>query len=340
MAALHSPELAMATSHNALPNAVAANTAATNAAAPAAAAPDTRSGGTWRMVAAMLLSGTIGLVVIESGLPVEQVVLLRCLLGALGLGAWLGWRRAWVRPSGRDWRFMLLGGVALVANWVALFHAYAYVGIAVATVVYHVQPFMLVLAAALGGEAIGWRKLPWMLLALAGVVLSSGMGTDGVAPATQHIGAPVWGVLLALAAAALYTVTVVSTRRVKGIAPAQIAMVQMLAGGAALALWSAPVLLQGLQRTNQVPLAQTVICVLIVGLVHTSLMYGLMYGAFQRLGAAPIAMLSFIYPAIALAVDLLWFGAHPTALQWQGMALSVLAVLGYRWQDLRAQARA
>ena len=36
-------------------------------------------GGTWRMVAAMLLSGTIGLVVIESGLQVELVVLLRCL---------------------------------------------------------------------------------------------------------------------------------------------------------------------------------------------------------------------------------------------------------------------
>ena len=131
------------------------------------------------MVAAMLLSGTIGLVVIESGLPVEPMVVLRCLLGALGLGAWLWWRHAWVAPSRADWRCMALGGVALVANWVALFHAYAYVGIAVATVVYHVQPFLLVLAAALGGEAFGWRQLPWMLLALAGVVLTSGLGMIG-----------------------------------------------------------------------------------------------------------------------------------------------------------------
>ena len=52
----------------------------------AAAAEPRLQGGTWRMVAAMLLSGTIGLVVVESGLPVEWVVLLRCLLGALGLG--------------------------------------------------------------------------------------------------------------------------------------------------------------------------------------------------------------------------------------------------------------
>ena len=322
---------------------MASTTSTSTSALPSAqAAPLSNSafthGGTWRMVAAMLLSGTIGLVVIESGLPVELVVLLRCLLGALGLAAWLWWLRAWVRPSRRDWAFMVLGGVALVANWVALFHAYAYVGIAVATVVYHVQPFMLVLAAALGGEAVGWRQWPWMLLALAGVVLSSGIGASVDTNAlAAHAGLPVWGVLLALLAAALYTVTVISTRRVARMAPAQIAMVQMLAGGAALALWMAPTLLSNLQLPASAPLAQTVVCVLIVGLVHTSLMYGLMYGAFQRLGAAAIAMLSFIYPAIALAVDLLWFGTHPQPLQWLGMGLIALAVLGYRWQDLRAQ---
>lgn len=175
-----------------------------------------------------------------------------------------------------------------------------------------------------------------MLLALLGVVLSSGLGTAAAATAAPHMGAPVWGILLALIAAGLYTVTVVSTRRIQGIAPAQIAMVQMLVGGAALALWSTPLVMQVLGTAAPMPSMKTVICVLILGLLHTSLMYGLMYGAFQRLGAAAVAMLSFVYPAVALAVDLLWFGAHPTALQWWGMGLIVAAVLGYRWQDLRS----
>ena len=301
-------------------------------------------GGSWRMVAAMLISGAIGLVVIESGLQVELVVLLRCLLGALGLGAWLWWRKAWVAPSRSGFWMMAAGGAALVGNWVALFHAYAYVGIAVATVVYHVQPFLLVLAAALGGEPLRWRQWPWMLLALAGVVLTSGLGTEAaLAGAHAAVGLPVWGVLLALLAATLYTVTVITTRRVKNTAPAQIAMVQMLAGGALLALWQAPALaamaLQGWQQPAGVPLTQTVACVLVVGLVHTSLMYGLMYGAFQRLGAAAIAMLSFVYPAVALLVDLWWFGAHPAPAQWLGMGLIVVAVVGYRWQELRAVQR-
>lgn len=292
------------------------------------------------MVAAMVLSGTIGLVVVESQLAIAWVVLLRCALGALGLGAWLAWRRAWQGCSRSDLRWMALGGVALVANWVALFHAYAYIGIAAATVVYHVQPFLLVLAAALTGEAVGWRQLPWMLPALAGVVLTSGMGT-GAAVAGAEVAdfQPLWGVALAMLAAALYTVTVMATRRIKDVAPAQVAMVQMMAGGAALALasWSMPSLLQDSQHGGGMLLAQSVACVLILGFVHTALMYGLMYGAFQRLSASAIAMLSFIYPAVALAVDLGWFGARPGRWQWLGMGLIVAAVTGYRRQEGRAR---
>ncbi|MFX5415645.1 hypothetical protein ABTD17_18080, partial [Acinetobacter baumannii] len=49
--------------------------------------PKAAAGGSWRMVLAMALSGTIGLLVVESGLPVLWVVWLRCLLGGLGLAA-------------------------------------------------------------------------------------------------------------------------------------------------------------------------------------------------------------------------------------------------------------
>lgn len=55
------------------------------------------------MVLAMALSGTIGLlVVVESDLPVLWVVWLRCLLGGLGLAAWVGWSGQWSRLSWRS----------------------------------------------------------------------------------------------------------------------------------------------------------------------------------------------------------------------------------------------
>ena len=287
-----------------------------------ATAVSAERGGTWRMVLAMLLSGTIGLLVVESGLPVMLVVWLRCLLGALGLAAWVAYSGQWQRPSRAEWLWLLLGGLALVFNWVCLFTAYRYSSIAVATVVYHVQPFiLLLLAAALGREALPLRKLPWLLLALLGVALSSGM---------VHTDQPSsWaGVLLTLAAASLYAVATLATQQLKRLAPAQIAMLQMVIGVLALALpaWN---LAEAAQFTTKAWGA-----VAVLGLVHTACMYTLMYSAFQRLSAQAIAGLSFIYPVVAVLVDLLWFGHHPTLVQALGMVLILIAVWAYRRQKI------
>lgn len=276
------------------------------------------SGGSWRMVLAMLLSGTIGLLVVESGLPVMLVVWLRCLLGALGLAAWVAYSRQWLRPTRAEVGWLAVGGLALVLNWVCLFTAYGHSSIAVATVVYHVQPFiLLLLAAMLGQEAMPVRKLPWLLLALVGVALSSGLLEGGHAASWA-------GVLLALAAASLYAVATLATQRLKRLSAAQIAMLQMVMGVLALAVpaWQ-------LAASAQFS-AKAWAAVAVLGLVHTAWMYTLMYAAFQRLSAQAIAGLSFIYPVVAVLVDLLWFGQHPAPLQALGMVLILLAVWAYR----------
>lgn len=276
------------------------------------------SGGSWRMVLAMLLSGTIGLLVVESGLPVMLVVWLRCLLGALGLAAWVAYSRQWLRPTRAEVGWLALGGLALVLNWVCLFTAYGHSSIAVATVVYHVQPFiLLLLAAMLGQEAMPVRKLPWLLLALVGVALSSGLLEGGHAASWA-------GVLLALAAASLYAVATLATQRLKRLFAAQIAMLQMVMGVLALVVpaWQ-------LAASAQFS-AKAWGAVAVLGLVHTALMYTLMYAAFQRLSAQAIAGLSFIYPVVAVLVDLLWFGHKPDLLQGLGMVLILGAVWAYR----------
>ena len=270
------------------------------------------------MVLAMFLSGTIGLLVVESGLPVMLVVWLRCLLGALGLAAWVAYTGQWQRPSRAEWLWLLVGGLALVLNWVCLFTAYGYSSIAVATVVYHVQPFiLLLLAAALGQEALPLRKLPSLLLALMGVALSSGLLQ------AEHASS-LTGIVLTLAAASLYAVATLATQRLKRLASAQIAMLQMLIGVLALAApaWQ---LLSAVQLTPKAWAA-----VVVLGLVQTAWMYTLMYSAFQRLSAQAIAGLSFIYPVVAVLVDLLWFGHHPAPTQALGMALILVAVWAYR----------
>lgn len=74
--------------------------------------------------------------------------------------------------SRRQFYWVILGCITLTLNWVCLFTAYAQTSIAVATVTYHVQPFILVaLGAVLFNEVLTLHKLGWMVIAFFGVML-------------------------------------------------------------------------------------------------------------------------------------------------------------------------
>lgn len=77
----------------------------------------------------MVMSGTIGYFVVESGAPPAVVVFWRCALGAAALLLLTAFRRdAWrrlVRTALSQTGFLVaLSGVLLVANWILIFTAY------------------------------------------------------------------------------------------------------------------------------------------------------------------------------------------------------------------------
>ena len=66
----------------------------------------------------------------------------------------------------------------------------------------------------------------------------------------------------------------------------------------------------------------------ILGGVHTCLMYILMYSAFQKLPTPLIAVMSFIYPVVAIIVDRVFFGHVLLPLQFFGIASILLGGFG------------
>lgn len=267
------------------------------------------------MVVAMGLSGTIGLFVLMSGQSPQTVVFFRCLVGGLALLGWLSWQGTWQRLRARDMRWLVLGAVALIANWLCLFSAYRLSSISIATVIYHVQPFFLVVLAALAQKELPTKsKLSWLALAFAGVAMISGI-TFGADRSAMLAGA-----LLALVAAFLYALATIATRKLAGIPPAQIAGLQLLLG--------IPVLAPLADFSTFGATWQSWSSLLLLGLVHTGLMYNLLYAAFQRLPASMIASLSFIYPIVAILVDIAVFHTVLSAMQVLGILLVLLAVVG------------
>ncbi|MEN5238692.1 MULTISPECIES: DMT family transporter [Pseudomonas] len=275
--------------------------------------------GSLEMVAAMLISGTIGWFVLVSGQPVLEVVFWRCLFGAgtlLLICAAMGFLKPGVLTRA-TFLLAVVSGVAIVGNWVLLFASYSRASIAIGTAVYNVQPFMLVgLAALFLGEKITLPKLTWLGVAFAGMLAIVSAHGAGQASGSEYL----LGIGLALGAAFLYALAALIIKRLTGTPPHLIALIQVSTGVLLLAPW---VKLGGLP--GEWPALGSLVT---LGIVHTGLMYVLLYSAIQRLPTALTGALSFIYPIAAILVDWVAFGHRLAPLQWLGVGLILLAAAG------------
>jgi drug/metabolite transporter (DMT)-like permease len=302
------------------------------AAAPAVVATTQtpRSAGPVAMLTlAMVLSGTIGVLVVESGAGPVTVAFARCLIGGAALAVYAAARGHLrdVRITAHDLAWIVLGGIFLVVNWALLFAAYELTSIGIATVAYHVQPFILVLlAAALLRERPAPGALGWIGLGFAGLVLivqpwGGGAGAD-----------PLLGLLLVVGAATLYAASVLIVRRITGQRPEVVVLVQLVVGAAVLAPFA--------DWSGMAGLGTGWTLLVVLGLVHTAAMYVLMYASYPRLGVTTIGVLAFVYPAVAVLVDLVLYDTTLSVGQVAGLGAVLAAGMGNVLTRSRAQTAA
>ncbi|GGQ69836.1 DMT family transporter [Couchioplanes azureus] len=276
----------------------------------------------FKIIAAMAGWGTIGLFVLESGQDSFNVVFVRCVVGAVSLGL-LCLIGGYFRTSGLTPRKALLaaaGGVCLVFNWVFLFKSFEQTSLTVATVVYHTQPFyVLFLGALLFRERLTKAKIGWVVLAFAGLVLTTGLWTAlGDEPFSRR---QVLGILNGLAAALLYALATIAAKRLKGVRPQITAFIQVLIG--------IPLLVPFVQF-SALPEASSSAWLWLValGVFHTGVLYNLMYSALPSLPSSTIAVVAFVNPAVAILTDVVAYGHRPSIGEVVGIILIVLSSLG------------
>ncbi|RKP49329.1 DMT family transporter [Trinickia fusca] len=281
--------------------------------------------GAAEMTAAMLMSGTIGWLVVASQQSPLNVVFFRCVFGAITL-ALVCVALGLVRRDALSWRVVGLasaGGAAMVANWVLLFAAYSRASISMATAAYNTQPFMLVaLGALIFRERVTASTATWLVVAFVGLAFVVKVEPAVLAVPGQYLE----GIAFSLGAAFLYAIASIITKRLKGTAPHLIALIQVTIGAVMLAPF---VDFHALPATHE-HWAQLVT----LGVVNTGVMYVLLYGAIQKLPTAMTGALSFIYPVVAIIVDRFAFGQTLAAVQWLGAVLILMAAaainLGWR----------
>ena len=283
--------------------------------------------GTFEMSSAMIILGTIGWFVIRSGQPVLNVVFWRCAFGGatlLVICAGMGLlRRITLRQAG----IAVLGGVAIVLNWLLLFEAYNHASIAIATALYNTQPFMLIgFGAFFFGEKLTLNKFSWLGVAFIGLLLIVQAKPDASYLSSNY---PL-GILMALGAAFFWAVSAVITKKLVSVPPHLIALIQVGVGIVMLIPFT--------EFSNLPQTASSWGILVTVGVVHTGLMYILMYSAIQKLPTHLQGSLSFLYPVVAILVDVFALGHTLHVTQLLGVVAILVAAagmsLGWSWQRL------
>ena len=274
--------------------------------------------GTIEMATAMMILGTIGWFVIVSGQSAINVVFWRCAFGAVALViicAAFGLLRGHL-----TWRTLLwsaLGGGAIVMNWLLLFASFKMASISISTALYNTQPFILLgLGALFAGEKITANKLLWLGVAFGGLLLIIAGNSNGKDTSITQFS----GVFMALAAAFFWAVATIITKKLKGTPPHLIALIQVCVGLLMLAPFAS--------FDNLPATAFSWLALITIGVVHTGLIYVLMYSAVQKLPTHLQGSLTFLYPVVAILVDVIAFDHRLSPGQIAGAAAILLGAAG------------
>ncbi|NVO07123.1 MAG: EamA family transporter [Rhodoferax sp.] len=276
--------------------------------------------GLWLMVAGGALLGTIGVFVQEAGQHPLITVWFRCAFGALALLVWsaASGRLQDLRLRGKRWGIACATGCLMLLNWSMFFAAIPRTSIAVATVVFHIQPIWVILFSALFlRERVSrsqWIATP---VALCGLALTTGL-LDDLASARPASSEYVLGLLLCLGGSLSYAAVTLLAKSKQVISPFTLSFWQCAVGTLVLA-WAPWVLGWPQQASAWAWLAG-------LGVLHTGLAYVILFAGMARLTLGKIAVLQFVYPLAAVVFDWGIYGTRLSLLQMAGVALMGAAV--------------
>lgn len=287
---------------------------------------------TFKLLSGLILIGTVGAAVVASGLDAITIVFWRSVIGAAFLTVWCLARDILPDPTITR-RGLLIGaiaGVSLVLSWAAFFEGILRTSISTATILFHTQPFWIVLiGAALWKERISKAQLVWLCAAFLGVALASNLSLS-----TGDLDARwVTGVLILLGGALVYAITAVAGKELRDQRGEVTTLIQTISG----MLIFAPFV----HFDQQIALPAWGLLVMI-GILQTGVAWVLVYSALPRVSTPMIAVMSFANPLTAIFTDWLFYDRLLGPAQAMGMGLIVLGTLGiklgwqpWQWRDAK-----
>lgn len=276
---------------------------------------------TTKMMLSMVIFGTIGIFVRNIPLQSSVIALVRGVVGALFLLLVVTIQRKPISSTAvkRNLLWLCLSGICIGFNWILLFESYRYTSVAVSTLCYYMAPILVILASPFVlKERLTIKKGICVLTALAGMICISGVLDSGI-PVTGELR----GILLGLAAAALYAAVILLNKQLKDISAYDKTILQL--GISALIL--IPYCILTYQPGEAAITHTAIILLLVIGIVHTGFAYYLYFGSMECLSGQSVAVISYIDPVVAVLVSVLLLNEPMKAVDLLGALLILGAAL-------------
>lgn len=253
------------------------------------------------LILSLFIVGTIG--IFRRYIPLSSALLafFRGLIGSVSLLAFIKLRRTetWEGMGVKKFAGLIINGAFLGINWILLFEAFNYTTIAKATLCYYMQPTIVLLISPLVfKEKLTVKKILCALVAFVGMIFISGViGVDVVQAGELK------GILLGIGAACFYSSVVILNKKIANVDVYQKTIIQLISAAIILI----PYLAITEDFKHIVFSANLVLLLLIVGIIHTGVVYALYFGSMSGLKAQTISTLSYIDPIVAMIVSALIF---------------------------------
>lgn len=273
-----------------------------------------------KLIFAMIIWGTLGSLVRQIPLASGEIVLARVILGLVTLGiiyfASGEYKNSAVsdrHTAVRDIAILAVSGAVMGFNWVFLFEAYKYTSVSMATVSYYCAPVIITVASPF---VLGEKLTAARIIGTASAAAGMFMITGSLAGGSQ----PLKGIFFGLLAALFYACVTLLNKQLKGsFTGIQITVIQLLAAGIVVA----PYAVANHEGAWMLPQGAGLVCLIIVGVVHTGIVLHLYFSSMQVLPGQSVAVCSYIDPVSSLLIAAAFLGERMSLLQLAGAVLII-----------------
>lgn len=251
------------------------------------------------MICAQLIFGTTAIFTKLAGLPASFICMARGGLGFVFLLLVFGviGKKPDLAAIRRNLVLLLITGSSMAMHWILVYESYAYTHVATSSLCFYTAPIFVILAGPFVlGERMTVKKILCVLAALLGLSLLSGFWQ-----AEGSFAKELPGILLSLSGALLYAMEVFLCKKLKGISPFDVTIMNMLM----------VFIVSGINVALRVDLSsvqfsmRAIVLLLVLGMLNTGVAYVLYFNAFRGLQAHSVAIMSYISPVTTVFLSAL-----------------------------------